>query len=61
MSATKWITELGILDGKFASALYINRGIHPEIKNYGKPKEEIKVVANLSDKGFDFLIKKHRK
>lgn len=34
MSATKWITELGILDGKFASALYINRGIHPEIKNY---------------------------
>ena len=30
MSATKWLTELGIVDGKLTGALYSDRGVHLE-------------------------------
>ena len=53
MSATKWITELGIVDGKFTSALYGTRGEHLEklqvqfskmIKNYHKADSDIDML-----------------
>ena len=53
MSATKWITELGIVDGKFTGALYGARGEHLEklqvqfskmIKNYHKADSDIDML-----------------
>ncbi len=53
MSATKWISELGIIDGKVASALYSDRGIHLEIlqeqfskliKDYNKVDSDIEML-----------------
>ncbi|MDM5257058.1 hypothetical protein [Bacillus toyonensis] len=53
MSATKWITELGIIDGKLIGALYGARGIHLEklqeqfskrVKNYNKADSDIEML-----------------
>ncbi|PGT97717.1 hypothetical protein [Bacillus cereus] len=53
MSATKWIAELGIIDGKFFGALYGARGIHLEklqeqfskrVKNYNKADSDIEML-----------------
>lgn len=56
MSATKWITELGIVDGKLIGALYGARGIHLEklqeqfskvIKDYKKADTDMDMLDDF--------------
>jgi hypothetical protein len=53
MSATKWITELGIIDKRLTGAIYGDKGMHlenlqmqfsKEIKDYNKDKSDIDML-----------------
>ncbi|MGG1846186.1 hypothetical protein ABDI32_01950 [Bacillus wiedmannii] len=56
MSATKWLTELGIVDGKLTRALYGDRSVHLEklqeqfskvIKDYNKADSDIEMLEEF--------------
>ncbi|MFS8189159.1 hypothetical protein ACMG4J_20845 [Rossellomorea marisflavi] len=56
MSATKWITELGIIDRRLTAAIYSDNGIHLEKlqeqfsmlnKNYNKDKSDIDMLDDF--------------
>ncbi|MGF9881261.1 hypothetical protein ABEX39_26500 [Bacillus albus] len=64
MSATKWLTELGIVDGKLTRALYGDRSVHLEklqeqfsevIKDYNKADSDIEMLEEFLQTFFRHL------